>query len=167
MQRGGAVDLRRVHIGMLLEQGADAGLIHCFAASARRASDAAATSERRQHHSSEPSSCVDHSESGSSSSLTLPLLSAKESSRTPTLSSSVRCRFASGVGSAYRMCRPPFSLPAAAGHQNRQVHVIVHVGIAHAAAVQVQPNGPAASRRRPAWPSASPGSTRTATRGTR
>ena len=41
---------------------------------------------------------TDQSEAGWSSSLILPLLSANESRWTPTLSSSVKCRLASGVG---------------------------------------------------------------------
>ena len=39
----------------------------------------------------------------------VPLLSAKLSRCTPTLSSSVRWRFASGVGCSYLMCRAPLS----------------------------------------------------------
>src|ERR1041384_2539985 len=53
-----------------------------------------------------------HTESGFNSSLIVPWLSAKWSICTPTFSSSVRCRLASGVGLSYRMCRPPFILPA-------------------------------------------------------
>ena len=68
-----------------------------------------------------------------------PVLSWNESSLTPTASSSVRCRFASGDGSAYLMWRPPLTLPGrAAGNDDRQVHVIVDVRIAHAAAVEVE-----------------------------
>src|SRR6185436_13608840 len=42
-----------------------------------------------------------------------PLESANESSRTPTLSSSVRCKLARGTGSGYLICRAPFIRPAA------------------------------------------------------
>src|SRR4029077_176193 len=45
---------------------------------------------------------------GANKSSTLPLLSAKESRWTPTLSSSVRWRFASGTGFAYLMWRVAF-----------------------------------------------------------
>src|SRR5580765_6660188 len=52
-------------------------------------------------------------ESGWDSSSILPLLSANESRWTPTLSSSVRWRLASGLGLSYLMWRPPFIPPAA------------------------------------------------------
>src|SRR5262245_26972505 len=52
--------------------------------------------------------------SGSNNPSTLPLLSANLSRRTPTLSSSVRCRLAGGVAFRKRRCRPPFMPPAAA-----------------------------------------------------
>ena len=44
-----------------------------------------------------------HNVTGSWSSRSLPVLSANESRVTPTLSSSERCRLASGVGAAQRM----------------------------------------------------------------
>ncbi len=42
-----------------------------------------------------------------------PVLSPMRSSRTPSVSSSVRWRLASGVSLGYRMCRPPFRWPDA------------------------------------------------------
>ena len=75
---------------------------------------------------------------GLSSVSIFPVLSANESSRTPTLSSSVRCRFASGIGSAYLMWRPPRALPALPPATTiGRFTWSWTFGIAHAAAVQI------------------------------
>ena len=78
-------------------------------------------------------------ESGWKSSSTLPSLSANESRRTPTLSSSVRCRLASGVGSLYLdMAAAAHVAGGAARNDDWQINMVVNVRIAHAAAIQVE-----------------------------
>ena len=58
----------------------------------------------RQHLTGMVAAGLVGSEIASNSPPALPLLSPNESRRTPTLSSSVRCRLASGVGRANRTC---------------------------------------------------------------
>ena len=89
---------------------------------------------RRRPDDATFSTMPSYSEAGCSSSGTMPSLSPNLSRSTPTRSSIVKCTFASGVGWAYLMCRPPFSLPGASRDDNRQVQVIVHIRVAHAAA---------------------------------
>ena len=102
---------------------------------------------RRLHHRhgssrgllADPTRSTLHMESGSNSSSTLPRLSANESRRTPTLSSSVRWRLASGVGfSIADVPAAPHLAGRTAGDEDRQVRVIMKVGIAHPAAVEVE-----------------------------
>ena len=59
--------------------------------------------------------------------------------RQPTLSSKVRCRLASGVGWAKRMWRPPsHAAGGAAGDKDGEIVVVVDIGVAHAAAVEME-----------------------------
>src|SRR4030095_2925626 len=60
-----------------------------------------------------PPATLSYTATGSNRSSILPSLSANESRRTPTRSSSVRWRFASAVPLSYVMWRPPF-MPHAA-----------------------------------------------------
>lgn len=74
-----------------------------------------------------------------------------ESIGTPSLFSSVRCRFASGVSGAYRTCRPPHAC-GAARKQDQQVVGGVGVAVGHPCAVddhRMDEQRTAAVRRRP------------------
>ena len=116
VQRRGAVGLRRVHVGLRGHQpparraGSPAFTASTSAlrvrARRRRGPWPAPISPRpaASLRSARLSQTFNGSRFG-----TRPELSTNESRCTPTLSSSVRCRLASGVGLLKRMCRPPLN----------------------------------------------------------
>ena len=94
-------------------------------------------------------------------------LSANESRRTPTLSSSVRCKLASGVGFSIPNVPAALHLPGrAAGDEDRQVRRGRERWDCPCRCRTGRASDRAASRCPPAWPSASRGTRRTARRGT-
>ena len=118
----------------------------CSAASASAADSAAAAAVARPSAQEDQSACSSPSHSGSSRSetgskrsSTRPVLSLNESRWTPTRSSSVTWRLASGV--PFSDSDVPTALQAGGGaarDHDRQILVIVQAGVAHAAAVQIE-----------------------------
>jgi hypothetical protein len=99
VQRRHPVDLRRVDIGALLQERANCRAIHPFRRVGQHRVGTGATHDRRREHENQPADA----EAFHSSPSIVPVLSANASRWTPAFSSSVRCRLANGVGSAYLM----------------------------------------------------------------